>query len=330
MGSLVRFFWMPTAAAGICFVVVGVWAGLSALVVTILLVILEVTLSLDNAVVNARVLQRMSPAWQRRFLTWGILFAVGMTRAVLPILIVATSVWMSPIAIAKLAAFNPVEYDELLHGAHYVISAFGAAFLMLVGLKYFVDDRKETHWITMIEKHLARSGSIESVETAVVLLLLLAAALAVPAHALQILVAGVIGAITFILVQGLASSFEVEGEEVAKAGFILFAYLNVLDAAFSLDSVVGAFALSTNLLIIVIGLGIGAYFVRSMTVYMVREKTLDAFIYLEHGAHYAILGLAFAMFFGLMYDVPEPITGLIGLTFILAALASSWRLRPGS
>lgn len=328
MGSLAKFFWMPTLAAGICFAVVGVQAGFSALLITVLLVILEVTLSFDNAVVNARVLQRMSPIWQQRFLTWGILFAVFMTRAILPIIIVAASVWVSPLAIAKLAAFNPIEYGALLNDAHYVIGSFGAVFLMLVGLKYFVDDRKETHWITSIEKHLARSGSIESVETAVVLLLLLAAAAAVPAHALEILVAGIIGAVTFIIVQGLASAFEVEGEEVAKAGFILFAYLNVLDAAFSLDSVVGAFALSTNLLIIVIGLGIGAYFVRSMTVYMVRQRTLSAFIYLEHGAHYAILGLAFAMFFGLMFDVPEPITGCIGLTFILAALASSWRLRP--
>lgn len=327
--SLLKFFWMPTLVSAICFAVVGVYAGLAALVITILLVILEVTLSFDNAVVNAKVLQRMTPIWQKRFLTWGILFAVFLTRAILPILIVAASVWVNPIAIAKLAIFDPAQYGMLLHDAHYVIGSFGAVFLMLVGLKYFIDDQKETHWIAAIEKHLARSGSIESIETAAVLLLLLGAAAFVPTHAVEIMVAGIIGAVTFIIVQGLASAFEVEGEEVAKAGFVLFAYLNVLDAAFSLDSVVGAFALSTNLLIIVIGLGIGAYFVRSMTVYMVRQKTLNTFIYLEHGAHYAILGLAFAMFFGLMFHVPEPVTGLIGLTFILAALASSWRLRPG-
>ena len=294
------------------------------LVIAVLLVVLEVSLSFDNAIVNARVLARMSAAWQQRFLTWGIFFAVFVTRAVLPILIVAASVVASPLAVAKLALFDPAAYGALLDGAHYVIGSFGAVFLMSVGLKYFFDEAKETHWLHWIERHLARSGRIEAVETALVLVFLLLAAYAVPAHALEILVAGVIGAVAYIIVQGIASAFEVE-EEAAKAGLALFLYLTMLDIAFSLDSVVGAFALSTNLLVIVIGLGIGAYFVRALTVYMVREKTLQAFAYLEHGAHWAILGLAGAMFLGLIWDVPEPITGLIGLGFILAALASSWR-----
>jgi uncharacterized protein len=163
-------------------------------------------------------------------------------------------------------------------------------------------------------------------ETAVVLVLLLIASAMIPAHALEILVAGTIGAVAFIFVQGIASAFEVE-EEVAKAGLALFVYLNVVDAAFSLDSVVGAFALSTDLIVITVGLGIGAIFVRALTVWMVREKMLKVFRYLEHGAHYAILGLALAMFGGLIMDIPEPVTGLIGLVFILAALASSWRRR---
>lgn len=315
---------MPLVVSVISFILVAIVGGWNALVITVLLVILEVSLSFDNAVVNARVLQRMSDLWQRRFLTWGILFAVFITRAVLPILIVAASVAVSPTGIAKLAIFDPAAYGALLDGAHYVIGSFGAVFLMLVGLKYFFDKAKETHWLPWIERHLARSGRIEAIETALVLVFLLLAAYAVPTHALEILIAGVIGAVTYIIVQGIASAFEVE-EEVTRAGLALFLYLNVLDAAFSLDSVVGAFALSTNLLVIAIGLGIGAYFVRALTVYMVREKTLQAFIYLEHGAHWAILGLAGAMFLGLIWDVPEPITGLIGLCFILAALASSWR-----
>ncbi len=326
MRSLAPYFLRPTLAMFICFVLVAWFGGLSALIIAILLTILEVTLSFDNAVVNARVLARMSPIWQKRFLTWGIFFAVFLTRAVLPILIVAASVWLSPLVVGKLAFTDAAAYGELLEGAHYVIASFGAVFLMMVGLKYFFDDAKKTHWLAWIEKHLARSGRIEAIEIAIVLLLLLVAAFAVPAHALEILVAGLIGMISFVLVQGIASAFEVEEEQLTSAGLALFIYLNVLDAAFSLDSVVGAFALSTNLLVITTGLGIGAYFVRSLTVYMVREKTLDAFVYLEHGAHWAILGLAGAMFLGLVMNVPEPITGLIGLVFIGFALLSSWRL----
>lgn len=323
---LFRYFLGPLIALALSCAAVAWFGGASALIITALLVILEVSLSFDNAVVNARVLERMSPLWQRRFLTWGIFFAVFITRAVLPIFIVAASVRMNPVAVAQLAFFDAAQYAALLDGAHYIIGSFGAAFLMLVGLKYFFDDAKTTHWLKRIEKQLARSGRIEAIETAIVLLLLLVAAFLIPLHAVEILVAGLIGTIVFIAVQGLASAFEVQ-EETAAAGFALFAYLNVLDAAFSLDSVVGAFALSTDLLVIVIGLGIGAYFVRSLTLYMVREKTLQSFLYLEHGAHYAILGLAAAMFIGLIMHVPEPITGLIGMVFIGAALISSWRLR---
>ena len=327
MASLVPYFVRPTIASLACFVLVAWFGGISALIIAVLLSVLEITLSFDNAVVNARVLARMSPLWQQRFLTWGIFFAVFLTRAVLPILIVAASVWLSPIVVGKLAFTDAAAYGHLLEGAHYIIASFGAVFLMMVGLKYFFDDAKETHWLSWIEKHLARSGRIEAIEIAIVLLFLLIAAYAVPAHALEILVAGLIGMISYVLVQGIASAFEVEEEQLTSAGLALFIYLNVLDAAFSLDSVVGAFALSTNLLVITTGLGIGAYFVRSLTVYMVREKTLDSLVYLEHGAHWAILGLAGAMFLGLVMNVPEPITGLIGLVFIGFALFSSWRLK---
>lgn len=327
MKMITSYFLAPTIASLLCFAVVWWFGGIAALTIAILLTILEITLSFDNAVVNARVLARMSLIWQKRFLTWGIFFAVFLTRAVLPILIVAGSVWISPLVVAKLAFTDAARYGELLEGAHYVIASFGAVFLMMVGLKYFFDDAKKTHWLDVIEKHLARSGRIEAIEIAIVLVLLLSAAFIVPAHGLEILIAGLVGMISYILVQGIASAFEVEEEQLTSAGFALFVYLNVLDAAFSLDSVVGAFALSTNLLVITVGLGIGAYFVRALTVYMVQEKTLDSLIYLEHGAHWAILGLAGAMFLGLVMNVPEPITGLIGLVCIGFALFSSYRHR---
>lgn len=323
--NIMRYFIGPAIATVLSFGAVVWFGGWPALIIAMLLVVLEVSLSFDNAVVNAKVLARMSPLWQQRFLTWGILFAVFLTRAVLPILIVAASVFINPVEIAKLAFFQPESYGHLLEDAHYIIASFGAVFLMMVGLKYFFDDAKDVHWIALIEEYLARWGRIEAVEIALVLLMLLGAAWVVPAHALEILVAGLIGMVTFIVVQGIASAFEVE-EEATSAGLALFIYLNVLDAAFSLDGVVGAFALSTQLVVIIVGLGVGAYFVRSFTVYMVREKTLQNLVYLEHGAHWAILGLAGAMFFGLVFDVPEPITGLIGLIFIGLALLSSWRL----
>lgn len=325
-----KFFLLPTVTAVV--ILIGIWAGLgfAAFVTAILLMILEVTLSFDNAVVNARVLAGMEKKWQDRFFTWGMLVAVFGTRLILPILIVSASVLMSPWAVAKLAAFAPGEYAHLLEGARYSIYAFGGAFLLMVALKYFLDDAKDVHWLKSVERHLSKWGRIEAIEIAIALAFITGISFLVPAMVqATVLASGVFGVLLFIIIQGITSSFQVEAEgmALARSGLAMFVYLEILDAAFSLDSVVGAFALTSSLPIIVAGLGIGAWFVRSITIYLVRAKTLDALTYLEHGAHWAIFGLALSMFADLLWHVPEVVTGCIGLAFILAAYWSSLRHR---
>ena len=127
--------------------------------------------------------------------------------------------------------------------------------------------------------------------------------------------------------EGVASSLSIESKDIATSGLTLFIYLNILDSAFSLDGVIGAFALTKNLIIIMVGLGIGAYFVRAITLYFVKHNTLTELKYLEHGAHWAILGLAIAMLANLVIHVPEVVTGLIGLCFVLVAYHSSRKER---
>src|SRR3989344_6951503 len=141
--SHMRYFLIPTVVSALIMLAILVWLGPVAFVTALLLTVLEVTLSFDNAVVNARVLMRMSEKWQQRFLTWGILIAVFGTRLVLPILIVSASVWTNPWGGAQLAAFNPGEYGHLLEGAQHGIYAFGASFLIMVSLKYFFNEGKE-------------------------------------------------------------------------------------------------------------------------------------------------------------------------------------------
>lgn len=328
-----KFFLIPTIVA--VFVLLGILIGygFAAFVTAVLLMILEVTLSFDNAVVNARVLERMDEKWQKRFFTWGILIAVVGTRLILPILIVSVSVLLSPWAVTKLALFSPEQYGHLLEGARYSIYAFGAAFLLMVSLKYFLDDAKDVHWFKWIERHLAKWGRIEAAAIGIALAFIAIVSFFVPAAAqATVLVSGLFGILLFIIIQAITSSFAVEAEsrDIARSGLALFVYLEVLDAAFSLDSVVGAFALTTSLPIIVAGLGIGAWFVRSITIYLVRQKTLATLTYLEHGAHWAIFGLALSMFADLLWHVPEVITGLIGLTFVLAAYWSSIRFRKSA
>lgn len=321
-----RYFLVPVVVSVLALAVVYALGGLSALLIAALLTILEVTLSFDNAVVNARVLMQMSEKWRQRFLTWGMLIAVFGTRFVLPILIVSASVWMSPWLITNLAIFNPEEYGHLLEGARYAINSFGAVFLLMVSLKYFFNEGKEIHWIHDIERHLVKWGKIEAIEIGIALLSLFGLSFFVP-HEEQaaVLGAGIIGVALFIFMEGLAGTFARQVKQAEAAGLALFLYLNVLDSAFSLDSVVGAFALTTAIPVIVAGLGIGAYFVRVLTIYFVEKKTLDTLLYLEHGAHWAIFGLAASMFASLVWHVPEVITGGIGLAFVLAAYYSSLR-----
>jgi len=322
-----RFFLPSLIISAIALGAIFVYGGLTAFIIAVLLSILEVTLSFDNAVINARVLNRMSPVWQRRFLTWGILIAVFGTRLVLPILIVSLIVWVSPIAITKLALFHAEEYAHLLENARYAINSFGAIFLIMVSLKYFMDESKDKHWLRVIERHLAKWGRIESIEIAIALTLLAGISFLVPDEvAATVLISGIIGLILFLIMQGITSSFSIT-TTVAASGLALFIYLNILDSAFSLDSVVGAFALSTSIPIIAVGLGIGAYFVRSITVFLVQKKALDSIIYLEHGAHWAVFGLAISMLAGLLVEVPEIITGGIGLLFVVAAYYSSAAIR---
>lgn len=315
------FFW-PALVALLALFLVFWWGGLSALLLAALLSILEVTLSFDNAVVNAKVLGKMSPLWQRRFLTWGILFAVFGTRLVLPVLIVSIAAVVSPLSTVLLAFENPEAYAALLFSAKPGILAFGGAFLLMLSLKYFFDAEKDVHWIAIIEKRLSRWGRVEAIEIAIALITLLALSLVSHSGA-TVLFAGIIGVVLFILIQGIAQSLSFDTAHAAGSGLFLFLYLNILDAAFSLDGVVGAFALTQSLPVIFVGLGIGAYFVRAITLYLVEKKTLATLRYLEHGAHWAIFGLALSMLVGLVTHVPEAVTGLIGLFFVTWAYVSS-------
>ncbi len=328
MLNALKYFALPIGLSLLALAGVYYYLGLAAFFTAALLVILEVTLSFDNAVVNARVLEKMSPKWQRRFLTWGILIAVFGTRIILPIIIVSVALLASPFYVAHLALFDPKHYGELLEGVAPAIHSFGAAFLFLVALKYFFDENKKTHWIHVIEKHLSSWGRIEAIEIGAVLLMISVLSFFVdPAIQATVLAGGIFGTLLFIGMQALTSAFSVKSGVVAVSSFSLFLYLEVLDSAFSLDGVIGAFALTSSIVIIAIGLGIGAYFVRALTIYMVNKKTLDTLVFLEHGAHWAIFGLAGSMLVSLLTDVPEIVTGTIGLGFVVTAYYSSLRYR---
>ncbi|HYW14662.1 MAG TPA: DUF475 domain-containing protein [Allosphingosinicella sp.] len=300
--------------------------------IVLVLGILEVSLSFDNAVVNATVLKDMDEKWRRRFLTWGILIAVFGMRIVFPVAIVAIAASLNPIDAVRLAATEPETYERLIHEAHVGIAGFGGAFLAMVGLKFFFDSDKEVHWIGVIEARLSKLSNVAAVEIAVLLGAMWAISSALPAEeANTFLIAGIAGLLTFIGVEAIGQLLEGEEDvvtgQVVRSGAASFLYLEVLDASFSFDGVIGAFALSNNIFIIAIGLGIGAMFVRSMTIMLVDKGTLSEYRYLEHGAFWAIIALAIIMLVSAIPDahIPETITGLIGA--VLIGSAFWWSVR---
>ena len=318
------------------------------LAVVAILAILEISLSFDNAVVNATVLVRMSQFWQKIFLSVGVIIAVFGMRLVFPLLIVGITAQISPVEAVRLALDKgdkdtPGTYGYLLHDAHPAIAAFGGIFLLLLFLDFIFEERDIT-WLSFIERPLARIGKLDQLSVVVALgALAVAAYTLAPDHKVStVLVSGVLGMATYLLVNGLGELFNVDDEiereaggdnaprdanglklAVGKAAFFLFLYLEVLDASFSFDGVVGAFAITSDPIIIAIGLGIGAMFIRSLTVFLVRKGTLSEYVYLEHGALWAIGALAVLLLVTIEYEVPEVVTGLIGVGFIAAAFVSS-------
>jgi uncharacterized protein len=318
--GLLGAFWLGWSYAG------TLSGALGFLMIGAVLAVLEISLSFDNAIVNANKLAQMTPVWQRRFLTWGILIAVFGMRIIFPLLVVVIAAGIGPIEAIRLAATDPDRYAEIINGAHLSIAAFGGAFLMMVALGYFVDEGKEVDWIAGLERQLRRIGSVKGTEIGLVLIVMIGFSSALPeGEKGTFLYAAVFGLLVFLGVELLGQILDKTdaASQAARGGLGAFLYLEVLDASFSFDGVIGAFALTQNLFLIAIGLGVGAMYVRSMTIMLVERKTLAEFRYLEHGAFWSILVLSIIMFAQTLVHIPEVVTGLLGASFIGIALVHS-------
>jgi len=307
-------------------------SGLTCVFLASVLAILEISLSFDNAVVNAMKLEKMSEKWRHRFITWGILIAVFGMRFLFPLAVVSIFAGVNITSVLDMAFNNVDLYAQHLAESHSAIVAFGGAFLLMLFMDYFTEKEKEVHWIRFVEQHLQKLSKIKGICTITTLIFLGLLMLKLsPDTRMPVLTSGIAGIVTYLFIDGLAEWLEKRQEERAKicaetvkcSGLVGFLYLELIDASFSLDGVLGAFAISRDILIITIGLFIGAMFVRSLTIMLVEKKTLKQFLYLEHGAHWAIGTLAVLMFVSTFHEIPEVVTGSLGLGFILCALGSS-------
>ncbi len=316
---------MKDFRSSIVFTVVGLVlafyiGNIETLYVVALLAILEISLSFDNAVVNAKVLETMEPKWQQRFITFGIPVAVFGMRFLFPVIIVAFASNMGLIETFNIALNEPERYQATLSSVENLIYAFGGSFLLMVFLHFLFDTERDEIWFEMLEKSklldkLEKIPKIEFIIASVVGVVLILAT-----KEYEISIPYFLGVLLYTIIASLDNILGVNGVRNGMMGFL---YLEVLDASFSFDGVIGAFALSSDVFVIMIGLGIGAMFVRSLTLYMLKQKTLAEYRYLEHGANYAIFALAMVMILKIFMPINEIIVGSIGVTFILVAAAHS-------
>jgi hypothetical protein len=299
--------------------------GIYALYITALLAVLEVSLSFDNAVVNAKVLETMEPKWQKRFITYGIPIAVFGMRFLFPIVIVAVASGMSVIDTFSIAINDPAQYHDTLQSVEKLIYAFGGSFLLMVFFDFLFDEERKEKWITILEdsNSLNKLSAINNIE--LIISMLIGIILIYLTQDYRISLAYFGGLLLHAIISSLDDLFSTGG---IRSGIMGLLYLEVLDASFSFDGVIGAFALSSDIFIIMIGLGIGAMFVRSLTIYFVENKTLTEFKYLEHGANYAILALSLVMFYKIFGHISEILVGTIGITFIGIAVWHSIKEKP--
>jgi uncharacterized protein len=316
-----RFSALLTLAA---IVLAGFAQGLGAALTVMVLIAIEIAFSFDNAVINATVLERLSKLWQHLFLTIGMVVAVLGVRFLLPILIVMLTAHLSWGDVLHEALHQPAVYGQHLDQAHIAIAAFGGGFLLTLALYFLFDDNRDVLWLERLERPLQKLGGAPVLVAVIVLLLSVFAG----SHRGEVLRTGLIGVAAYtalkLFVDGLGRlAPNRQKHYVGWPAFLAFLYLQVLDASFSFDGVLGAFAITNKVLLIALGLGVGAFWVRSLTVLLVRRGTLRIYIYLEHGAHYAILVLAVALLTSIFYNVPDVVTGVTGLGVLGASFVAS-------
>ena len=335
---------------GISVIIEFFYMGVLGIVQGTTLTILELSLSFDNAVVNALILVNMPPLWRKRFLTWGMIIAVFGVRFIFPILIVFATTELSFIESFSLAINDPAQYEKVIMASHHIVMAFGGVFLLMIFLSFLFNENKDVHWIASIERYASRWASIGDLKILIAILTVAIIGFYAPSEIsidnvltkidkADIVLPMIYGILLFLCIEFLRGILEDDGEKhdsndseterekiehvanskLAKGGLASFIYLELIDMSFSFDGVLGAFAVSQNIVIIMLGLGAGAFAVRNLTILMVDRGTVAEYKYLEHGAMWSIGLLAISMIVQIFTHLPHGL--IIAFAIIPIAIA---------
>ncbi|PCI35404.1 MAG: hypothetical protein COB50_05470 [Thiotrichales bacterium] len=325
-------FYLHFAPAIIIYLLLGVLLlaitkSAASLYVFASLALFEIAMSFDNAVINAKVLSTMPPVWQKIFIYLGIPVAVFVVRFLLPIALVYLVTHLSLHQVLHAALNQPDVYKTALQQGYPLIAAFGATFLFMLFASFLLQTKREITWWNWLEQHKIIKILHNNLALKIILLVLIFAITFGITNNYEILIAMSAGVGCFLLLHTAQQPCNIGSacKNMAFSGLRGFIYLEILDASFSLDGVLGAFAISNNIFVIMAGLGAGAVFVRSITIYLLRNNTLQKLRYLEHGAYYAIFVLATFMLLKTMWHIPELLIASSSILILLFAIYGSWR-----
>lgn len=264
----------------------------SACIIVLGLIAFETVSSIDNAVINAEVLSTMQAKARRFFLTWGIFFAVFVVRGLLPWLIVFATVPELGFFGSFTATFSSdSRVSEAILRSAPILLLGGGIFLLFLFLHWLFLEKKEFGLRT--EPFFLRNGVWFYASASI----LLSAVVWFALHIDPLLAfGGVVGSTAFFITHGFREQAEHAERSMMKGHMsdvskILF--LEVIDMSFSIDGVLGAFAFTFSVPLILLGNGIGAVVVRQLTVSNIER--VKKYVFLKNGAMYSIFILGMVM-----------------------------------
>lgn len=288
----------------------------------------EVITSVDNAIINAEVLTTMGQRARRWFLTWGIFSSVFVVRGLLPLIIV----WASAPSLGFVGAFtaalsNDPKVAGIIEKASILPLSLGGTFLIFIFLSWLFLEPK--YFGLRGERFIQDQGGWFYTVVSVLLTILVWFALQIdPMLAFGI----VLGSTIFFIVHGFRQYAEAQEKKLTKPGrsdISKLLYLEVIDGSFSIDGIVGAFAFTFSVPLILIGNGIGAVVLRKMTVSNIER--VKKYKYLKNGAMYSVLILGAIMLFrSFGYHIPEIISPIATFFIIGYFFYKSWRLNQAN
>jgi hypothetical protein len=287
---------------------------LSFILIVLGLSLFEIINSIDNAIINAEVLSTMQPRMQKWFLFWGLFIAVFLTRGVLPwAIILATNPSLGPIGALTATFSNDPKVHQAIEESAPMLLMGGGTFLIFLFFHWLFIEQKNYGLVT--ERFFHKQGVWFYAVVSIILALIVWFSI----HINPLVAFGaVIGSTAFFIIHGFRQNAEEQEKNLLdkkRSDISKILYLEVIDSTFSIDGVLGAFAFTLSVPLILLGNGLGAIILRQLTVGNI--ELIKKYRYLKNGAMYSILALGLIMILdGFGYHIPSWLSPLITFSIV--------------